>query len=171
MSIAIIPLKKAFGPVRRRATPLFGVKRAFMEYCGKKVVYSGPPGRRVALFCKWFSCFCVGTPVVTMFTKPGCSLCLIAESRMRELLPKYPHTFEAVDISVEGNEEWNDRYCNDIPVLHLNGKYWLKHNVNRLEGAMGLLKAEYGIFRSMAGEPNAKAQQNTSGYDSTKTRR
>eukprot|EP00468_Gymnochlora_sp_CCMP2014_P005642 CAMPEP_0167747856 /NCGR_PEP_ID=MMETSP0110_2-20121227/4516_1 /TAXON_ID=629695 /ORGANISM="Gymnochlora sp., Strain CCMP2014" /LENGTH=155 /DNA_ID=CAMNT_0007632809 /DNA_START=130 /DNA_END=597 /DNA_ORIENTATION=+ len=155
MSIAIIPLKKAFGPVRRRATPLFGVKRAFMEYCGKKVVYSGPPG----------------TPVVTMFTKPGCSLCLIAESRMRELLPKYPHTFEAVDISVEGNEEWNDRYCNDIPVLHLNGKYWLKHNVNRLEGAMGLLKAEYGIFRSMAGEPNAKAQQNTSGYDSTKTRR
>lgn len=32
-----------------------------------------------------------------------------------------------VDITDEDKKEWWDKYKYDIPVLHVNGDYWIKH--------------------------------------------
>ena len=36
---------------------------------------------------------------------------------------------ETVAIDAPGNEEWLRRYQYDIPVLHIDGKYLMKHKV------------------------------------------
>lgn len=37
--------------------------------------------------------------------------------------------FESVDISAAGNEQWNDAYKHDIPVVRFNGIEIFRHRV------------------------------------------
>lgn len=69
-----------------------------------------------------------GLPVLTLYTKPQCSLCDIAKERLKDLLPRV-HFIE-VDIDKPGNEVWKLRYRYDIPVFHLNGKFLMKHKAD-----------------------------------------
>ena len=90
--------------------------------------------------------------VVRMFTKDGCSLCddvvAVLEHAHRDL----DFAFETVDIADTRNEEWCHRYKFDIPVVHLNGRYWAKH---RLSDAALRTAVRDGAVESK-GEPDAR---------------
>lgn len=38
--------------------------------------------------------------------------------------------YEEVYIDAPGNEQWKELYQHDIPVIHINGLYAMKHRVN-----------------------------------------
>lgn len=38
--------------------------------------------------------------------------------------------YEEVYIDAPGNEQWKELYQYDIPVIHINGLYAMKHRVN-----------------------------------------
>lgn len=97
-------------------------------------------------------------PVVTLFTKEGCTLCDRVQDVLRALRATHPHTLRLQDITDDGGANpWFDRYKYDIPVLHLNGAYWAKHRLAAEEAAAGLAAARRGAFASPPGEPNAAA--------------
>ncbi|XP_067937620.1 glutaredoxin-like protein C5orf63 homolog [Watersipora subatra] len=65
-------------------------------------------------------------PRLTLFSKSGeCSLC----DQMKEELEPYLHKvqYQEVDINLEENEFWKNRYRYEIPVVHMNGKFLMKH--------------------------------------------
>jgi Glutaredoxin-like domain (DUF836) len=64
-------------------------------------------------------------------------------------------SLEQVDITDEEHAHWFDRYKYDIPVLHMNGQYWIKHRLSPEEATKGLEDGVRGKFKSKAGEPNA----------------
>uniref|UniRef100_A0A3B4U8F4 Glutaredoxin-like protein n=1 Tax=Seriola dumerili TaxID=41447 RepID=A0A3B4U8F4_SERDU len=63
-------------------------------------------------------------PTLTLFTKDPCPLC----DEAKEVLEPFKH--RQVDISLQENRVWFDRYRWDIPVFHLNGQFVMKHRVN-----------------------------------------
>ena len=66
-----------------------------------------------------------------------------------------PHTLEAVDITDPEHAAYWDKYKYDIPVLHIDGKYWAKHRIT-LEASMeALAAAEEQRFEASKGEPDA----------------
>ena len=67
--------------------------------------------------------------------------------------PQYTHTLEAVDITDPGNEHWQRAYQYDIPVLHLNDKFWIKHRLTEAVAKEGLDLASNGLFEAQDGEP------------------
>jgi hypothetical protein len=102
-----------------------------------------------------YTCDDSNAPRVRLFTKEGCTLCDKVKGVLVELKAPYPHCLEQVDITDKENAEWFDRYKYDIPVLHLDGKYWTKHRLTTEEAIRGLEAFENGAFESQAGEPNA----------------
>ncbi len=66
-------------------------------------------------------------PVVTLFTKDGCTLCDV----VRAVIAHSPRPIRLVevDIAAPSNALWFQRYQNDIPVLHLNGQFLAKHRL------------------------------------------
>ena len=104
-------------------------------------------------------------PVVTLFTKEGCSLCddviaVLATARQAG----HDHTLEALDITDVGHERWYSLYQYDIPVLHVgrvpgNSVYWAKHRLTAEEAAAGLVEAAAAVkgarngFVARTGEP------------------
>ena len=76
---------------------------------------------------------------LTMYTKEGCSLCDDVVDVLTAIrFPSSPSSprqrpimfnFKTVDITDRGNEELYDAYKYDIPVVHINGKYWFKHRI------------------------------------------
>jgi thiol-disulfide isomerase/thioredoxin len=102
-----------------------------------------------------------GAPVVSLFTKEGCTLC----DKVKDILVSVrddnacPHSLEAVDITDADKTEWYDRYKYDIPVLHVNGKYWTKHRITAEEAVQGIKEAKAGTFNSPSGEPDAGARE------------
>ncbi|GAB1604942.1 glutaredoxin-like protein C5orf63 homolog [Argonauta hians] len=68
-------------------------------------------------------------PVLTMFTKEECSLCEEAKEALAPYSDKI--TFNEVDITASENKDYYDKYRFDIPVFHLNGKFLMKHRINK----------------------------------------
>eukprot|EP00931_Biecheleriopsis_adriatica_P121462 TRINITY_DN9654_c0_g1_i2.p1 TRINITY_DN9654_c0_g1~~TRINITY_DN9654_c0_g1_i2.p1 ORF type:complete len:218 (-),score=29.97 TRINITY_DN9654_c0_g1_i2:172-825(-) len=72
-----------------------------------------------------------GVPQVTLFTKPGCTLC---DKALNELQSSaQPFELRTVNIDAPGNEDWRARYWCDIPVFHIDGAFWVKHQLTRQE--------------------------------------
>ena len=98
---------------------------------------------------------------VTLFTKEGCTLCDKVKDILKECRDEVPHSLDQVDITDESHAEWHSKYKYDIPVLHVNGQYWLKHRTTREEAKAGLLEAanKGTDFPARPGEPNAEAME------------
>ena len=96
---------------------------------------------------------------VTLFTKEGCTLCDKVKDVLQEFREEIPHSLDQVDITDEAHAEWHAKYKYDIPVLHLNGQYWLKHRTTNDEVRAGLLEALAGRLEARTGEPNAEAME------------
>ena len=99
-------------------------------------------------------------PVVTLYTKEGCTLCDKAKDVLKALSAEHPHSLEAVDITDEDKEEWFDRYKYDIPVLHMDGVYWAKHRLSDAEARDALTLARErkdagAPFPESKGQPDA----------------
>lgn len=94
-------------------------------------------------------------PVVQLYTKEGCTLCDKVAAVLRDTRETHPHTLEAVDITDEDKQDWFSKYKWDIPVLHIDGKYWAKHRITSEEAAEGLQAAAAGSFEEQCGEPDA----------------
>lgn len=98
-------------------------------------------------------------PKVTLFTKEGCTLCDKVKDVLQELREEVPHSLQQLDITDERHQDWFAKYKYDIPVLHVNEMYWLKHRTNREEARSGLLEARDGTFEARKGEPNAASME------------
>jgi len=92
-------------------------------------------------------------PTVTLFTKEGCTLCDKVKDVLVTVSKEYPHSLLQKDIT--DDSDLFERYKYDIPVLHLDGKYWTKHRLTIDEARSTLTKAREGTFESPPGEPNA----------------
>ena len=67
-----------------------------------------------------------------------CTLCDVAKEVLASAAEREPHTLQAVDITDADRQQWWRRYKYDIPVLHIDGKYWAKHKIT-LDEAIGAL--------------------------------
>jgi thiol-disulfide isomerase/thioredoxin len=98
-------------------------------------------------------------PFVRLFTKHGCTLCDTVKDILHQVKTEYPHSLEQVDITdVEFSYYW-DRYKYDIPVLHINGLYWIKHRITIKEAIGGFAAVRAGTFQSPPGEPSASRME------------
>ena len=97
----------------------------------------------------------VGAPTVTLFTKADCTLCDKVKDVLRQVQEQAPHSLVQMDITDADKEEWWDRYKYDIPVLHVNQAYWIKHRLSPEDAVSGIRSAAEGSFKSPPGEPDA----------------
>ena len=51
------------------------------------------------------------------------------------------------------------QYKYDIPVLHINDKYWIKHRLSKDEAIQGLESIMDGTFVESKGDPDATAME------------
>eukprot|EP00403_Amphidinium_massartii_P030497 CAMPEP_0178387656 /NCGR_PEP_ID=MMETSP0689_2-20121128/9185_1 /TAXON_ID=160604 /ORGANISM="Amphidinium massartii, Strain CS-259" /LENGTH=224 /DNA_ID=CAMNT_0020008025 /DNA_START=54 /DNA_END=724 /DNA_ORIENTATION=- len=93
-------------------------------------------------------------PVVTLFTKSGCTLCDKALAVLQNSAAEYE--LEVVDIEAPGNEDWNGRYWCDIPVFHIDGAFWAKHRLQADEVEEALMEASASKFSARDGEPDSR---------------
>eukprot|EP00438_Fugacium_kawagutii_P004916 Skav217255 [mRNA] locus=scaffold47:683748:710161:+ [translate_table: standard] len=93
-------------------------------------------------------------PQVTLFTKPGCTLCDKAVAQLKET--SQPFELSTVNIEAPGNEAWKSRYWCDIPVFHINGAFWAKHRLEAEDVEASLLAAAEGTFTQRDGEPDSR---------------
>ena len=100
-----------------------------------------------------------GDPVVQLYTKFGCTLCDKVSDVLRSVRDSHPHTLEAVDITDEDKADWYDKYKYDIPVLHIEGKYWVKHRLTSEVAVEGLEASRSGSFEEQEGQPDAGAME------------
>ena len=98
-------------------------------------------------------------PIVSLYTKHGCTLCDKAVDVLKSVREDQPHTLRAVDITDDDKEIYWDKYKWDIPVLHINGLYWTKHNLSLEEAKNALAAAKAGSFEVQQGEPDAGAME------------
>lgn len=93
------------------------------------------------------------SPVVTLFSKEGCTLCDKVVDVLKSVREHHDHALRQKDITDE--EDLFGRYKYDIPVLHLDGKYWTKHRITDSEAIQAIVAARERRFESPPGEPNA----------------
>lgn len=93
--------------------------------------------------------------IITLFTKEGCTLCDSAKDVLSGLRSTVPHSLRAVDITDADQTSYWDMYKYDIPVLHINGMYWAKHQISVGQAIEAMTAAQNGDFKSPPGEPNA----------------
>jgi hypothetical protein len=96
-------------------------------------------------------------PTIKLFTKEGCTLCDKVKDVLLDIRESYPHSLILMDITDRCYEQWYEKYKFDIPVLHINGRYWTKHRLSRSQAIQGIQATNEGTFRSPKGEPNAAA--------------
>ena len=96
-------------------------------------------------------------PLVQLFTKEGCTLCHKVRDVLQQVKEEHPHSLELVDITDTDKTDYWDRYKYDIPVVHVNGQYWIKHRMTVEEAISGLVAVREGNFQCPEGEPNAIA--------------
>ena len=100
-----------------------------------------------------------GCPKVTLFTKEECTLCDKVKAVLEQTRTARPHALFSVDIADPRNQVWWDRYKYDIPVLHVDGRYWIKHRLSTEEALAGLAEAAAGSFAPRQGDPDAKKME------------
>jgi thiol-disulfide isomerase/thioredoxin len=98
-------------------------------------------------------------PTVKLFTKEGCTLCDKVKEILVEVNEKYPHTLMQIDITDEDHQAWFSKYKYDIPVLHLEDKFWIKHRTTSQEIIEGFAQARDGTFEERQGDPDAGAME------------
>mmetsp|Transcript_24599 Transcript_24599/g.45914 ORF Transcript_24599/g.45914 Transcript_24599/m.45914 type:complete len:219 (-) Transcript_24599:2226-2882(-) len=123
-----------------------------------------PLPRRVRLFASVtgtaYSTDDPDAPVVVLYTKEGCTLCDKVKDVLKSLPQnEFPHSLEQVDITDQEHVGWYDKYKYDIPVLHINNKYWTKHRLDQVEAKTALTEALEGTFEPRSGEPDAAAME------------
>jgi len=97
------------------------------------------------------------TPTVKLFTKEGCTLCDKVKDVLEQVREQYPHTLIQVDITDDEHTGWFSKYKYDIPVLHLDDKFWIKHRTTHQEVMEGFSNYQDGTFQERKGEPDAGA--------------
>lgn len=63
--------------------------------------------------------------VITVYSRKGCHLCDVAIETIKELQPDYQ--FDIDIIYIDGDEELEKLYGEQVPVTHINGEhhdYW-----------------------------------------------
>jgi thiol-disulfide isomerase/thioredoxin len=106
-----------------------------------------------------YTCNDPNAPVVTLFTKEGCTLCDKVKDVLKSIQEEQPHSLEQVDITDKDQEDIFLKYKYDIPVLKVNNQFWIKHRIDQDEARNGLLKAREGNFKELGGEPDAGAME------------
>jgi len=64
---------------------------------------------------------------VTLYSKPGCHLC--EEMKAEIAKANCAGLYELQEINIESDSELFARYCNDIPVLSINGAEAFRHRL------------------------------------------
>jgi hypothetical protein len=64
---------------------------------------------------------------------------------------------EQIDITDPEHEKWFDKYKYDIPVLHMDSKFWIKHRLSKEKAHEGMIEAKEGRFAERDGDPDAGA--------------
>ena len=100
-----------------------------------------------------------GSPTVKLFTKEGCTLCDKVKDVLIEVREEWPHTLIQVDITDDEHSRWYSKYKYDIPVLHLEDKFWIKHRATSQELIEGFAQHRVGMFQERKGEPDAGAME------------
>ncbi|KAL3941477.1 MAG: hypothetical protein SGBAC_004165 [Bacillariaceae sp.] len=72
---------------------------------------------------------------------------------------EFPHNLEQIDITDPEHKQWFDKYKYDIPVLHMEAKFWIKHRMAVEEAREGIQEAKNGVFVERTGDPNAAAYE------------
>ncbi len=67
---------------------------------------------------------------ITFYTKDDCPLCDAAWFVVCKLRRRFEFELERVDLTGPGNGAVYGLYCNDIPVVHLNGREVSRHRVS-----------------------------------------
>ena len=116
-------------------------------------------GRRSRRFASVSGTVYDGAPLVTLFTKEGCTLCDKVKNVLHSIREQQPHGLQQIDITDPDQTDYWKKYKYDIPVLHVNGKYWIKHRITEQEALKGLQQVQQGTFESPPGEPNATAME------------
>ena len=82
-------------------------------------------------------------PVVTLYTKPDCSLCATAAEALDRVRGRHPFELEVVDIAADAG--LRDRYGERIPVVLVDGEPAFEYFVD--EEALELRLAAAGAAR------------------------
>ncbi|QIX01648.1 hypothetical protein AMS68_007165 [Peltaster fructicola] len=61
--------------------------------------------------------WCIRT---TLFTRPGCSLCIDAKNVLDRVWKRRPFEFTQIDIAQPQNKKWKEIYDFDVPVVHVD---------------------------------------------------
>ncbi|CAJ1951924.1 unnamed protein product [Cylindrotheca closterium] len=99
------------------------------------------------------------SPTVRLFTKEGCTLCDKVKDVLIQVREEFPHNLDQIDITDSEHKEWFDKYKYDIPVLHMETKFWIKHRMTLEEAREGIQEAMNGAFGERKGDPNAAAYE------------
>lgn len=59
------------------------------------------------------------TPVVTLYSRPGCHLCAVARIQLQALRSTFP--FQLVEVDIEGDAALERRFLLEIPVVAVGG--------------------------------------------------
>lgn len=69
-------------------------------------------------------------PVVQLYTSINCSLCETLKESLLKLQTKDNFDIVQIDIKEKANKKWNLKYHADIPVLHIDDVFVLKHKMD-----------------------------------------
>jgi len=72
-------------------------------------------------------------PRVTLFTRPGCSLCEPVKFIIRKAKHTRSFTYDEVDISLPQHSAWLTAYSDHIPVVHVNGREVARHRLSEAQ--------------------------------------
>ncbi|MBL7959813.1 glutaredoxin family protein [bacterium] len=76
--------------------------------------------------------------VIEIFSKPECHLCDEAKDALKKA-KKY-FNLEIIEINIEENQEYFEKYRYDIPVIRINGRKAFKHKLDAAQLKMRLEK-------------------------------
>ena len=60
------------------------------------------------------------TRVVTLYSRRGCHLCEVAMDKVLELQREF--SYEIEEVFIDGNSELIEKYGEQVPVIHIDGK-------------------------------------------------
>ena len=58
--------------------------------------------------------------VITIYSRKGCHLCEVAREKIDELQPEFSYHVE--EIFIDGNHDLVEKYGEQVPVIHIDGK-------------------------------------------------
>jgi len=87
-------------------------------------------------------------PRVQLYTKKGCSLCVIAREIILKFKKEIPFEFQEVDI--ESRDDLYERFKDEIPVVFINGERVFTYRVT--EGKLRRILREYQSRGSSRGK-------------------